>query len=322
MTSTTRSGEEAAPKELAFSCAVLSMKGPRDSMEDAHSIVVPFAGVHGQGLFAIFDGHGGKKAAKWCSRNFPRCLLGALRENKSAEVVDALKAAFQDADAQLEQQWAESDGKMDSGTTAVVAFLRVEDASGEQSFLPSDYDPLGTAVPSARGSTIKRSGSDDVFTPPANACSRVLYCANVGDARAVLCRGGKAARLTYDHTTQDKKEVERIENEGGVISEGRVDGRLIPTRALGDAEYNQYVIGTPYTTEMEITKKDEFVILACDGLWDVMEDQEAVDLVRGTEDPAEAAQMLLNEAKRRHTSDNVTVLLVRLRDPPKNVGVE
>ncbi|KAL7281795.1 hypothetical protein ACG7TL_005118 [Trametes sanguinea] len=300
----------------------MSMKGPRDSMEDAHTIVVPFAGVRGQGLFAIFDGHGGKKAAKWCSQNFSRCFLGALRQNKSGEVVEALKGAFQDADAQLEQQWAESDGKMDSGTTAVVAFLRVEDASGEQSFLPADYEPLSIAVPSARGSTIKQGGGDDVFTPPANACSSVLYCANVGDARAVLCRGGKASRLTYDHTTQDKKEAERIENEGGVILEGRVDGRLIPTRALGDAEYNQYVTGTPFTTETELTKKDEFVILACDGLWDVVEDQEAVDLIRGIEDPAEAAQGLLNEAKRRHTSDNVTVLVVRLRDPPKNIDLD
>ncbi|CDO69373.1 hypothetical protein BN946_scf184961.g15 [Trametes cinnabarina] len=302
----------------------MSMKGPRDSMEDAHTIVVPFAGVHGQGLFGVFDGHGGKAAAKWCSQHFPRRLLNALRKNTSGEILEALTNAFQDVDAQLEQQWAESSGNMDSGTTAVVAFLRIEDAQGEQSFLPSNYNPLGIAVPSAGGNTIKQMVDDanDIFSPPPNACSRVLYCANVGDARAVLCRGGKAIRLTHDHTAQDKNEAERIENAGGLIIEGRVDGRLIPTRALGDAEYNQYVTGTPYTTEVELTKKDEFLILACDGLWDVLEDQEAVDFIRGTPDPAEAAHGLLNEARRRHTSDNVTVLVVRLRDPPKNVGVE
>jgi protein phosphatase PTC1 len=56
--------------KYAFKCAVADAKGPRRFMEDAHSVIVPFAGIHGQGLFAIFDGHAGKQAAEWCGQNF------------------------------------------------------------------------------------------------------------------------------------------------------------------------------------------------------------------------------------------------------------
>lgn len=58
------------PNAFKFKCAVTDSKGPRRFMEDAHSIVVPYAGVRGQGFFAIFDGHAGKQAAEWCGQNF------------------------------------------------------------------------------------------------------------------------------------------------------------------------------------------------------------------------------------------------------------
>lgn len=64
------SREDSFPKHLTFTCAVTDSKGPRRFMEDAHSIVVPYAGVRGQGFFAIFDGHAGKQAAEWCGQNF------------------------------------------------------------------------------------------------------------------------------------------------------------------------------------------------------------------------------------------------------------
>ena len=63
-------GESSFSDEYGFKCAVAEAKGPRRFMEDAHSVVVPFAGVHGQGFFAIFDGHAGKQAAEWCGQNF------------------------------------------------------------------------------------------------------------------------------------------------------------------------------------------------------------------------------------------------------------
>ncbi|KAH9847145.1 protein serine/threonine phosphatase 2C [Lenzites betulinus] len=312
--------ETAVPPNLAFTCAVASAKGPRDSMEDTHSIVVPFAGIHGQGLFGVFDGHGGKGAAKWCHQNYTQCLLGVLQHSEYGSINEAITQSFRDVDNSIRDLWASSDGEFRSGTTAVVAFLRLEDDSGKQSFVPPDHDPLATKVPGAERSSSANNHyylrSDSALRPPSEV-RRVLYCANVGDARAVLCRDGKATRITYDHKASDRKEARRIEKAGGEITDGRVDGVLIPTRALGDPEMKHYVTSVPHTAEIELREMDEVLIIACDGLWDVLEDQEAVDLVRHTQDAMEAAQRLLDEATRRKTSDNVTVLVVRLQGPPE-----
>ena len=96
---------------------------------------------------------------------------------------------------------------------------------------------------------------------------RVLYTANVGDARIVLCRSGKALRLSYDHKGSDENEGRRITSAGGLILNNRVNGVLAVTRALGDAYMKDLVTGHPYTTETVIQPDvDEFLILACDGV--------------------------------------------------------
>ena len=101
--------------------------------------------------------------------------------------------------------------------------------------------------------------------PPENV-RRVLYCANAGDARGVLCRAGKAVRLTYDHKGSDKQEAKRITDAGGFVMSGRVNGVLNVTRSLGDSSMKEFVVGSPYTTETELSEQDEFLILACDGV--------------------------------------------------------
>ncbi|THH20437.1 hypothetical protein EUX98_g8588 [Antrodiella citrinella] len=339
-------------------------------MEDAHSIIVPFGGVRGQGFFAIFDGHAGKQAAEWCGQNFSLCLLEALRKHPAANIPDVLNQTFHDVDTSLSRMTEESDGKMHSGCTAVTAFLRLEDANGKQAFIPPDFDPLrsstemieadgedsggsggetheepkkkksGKARLKDRLKSIGGGGRSDsnsvattsshssassdkdaaarVYTPSsASNIRRVLYCANAGDARGVLCRAGKAVRLTYDHKGSDKQEAKRIMDAGGFVMSGRVNGVLAVTRSLGDSSMKEYVVGSPYTTETELSDEDEFLILACDGLWDVVEDQAAVQLVRDVADPRKAAETLLDHAYKNWSSDNVTVLVVRFRNPAK-----
>ncbi|KAI0087998.1 protein serine/threonine phosphatase 2C [Irpex rosettiformis] len=339
-------------------------------MEDAHSVVVPFAGIHGQGFFAIFDGHAGKHAAEWCGQNFSIHLLDRLRKASSEHIPDILNETFHAVDHDLTKMAEQSEGKMHSGCTAVTAFLRLEDATGRQSFLPPHYDPLGSSqdliesedvtegdeeesrektTPStadgkptkasklknairsigtssharkaSQGSTSpsispKERKSQHIFSPPPELnVRRVLYCANAGDARGVLCRAGKAVRLTYDHKGTDKQEAKRIMDAGGFVMSGRVNGVLAVTRALGDSSMKEFVVGAPYTTETDLTEEDEFIILACDGLWDVVEDQGAVDLVRAIADPKKAADELLDHAYKNYSTDNVTVIIVRFRNP-------
>lgn len=110
-------------------------------------------------------------------------------------------------------------------------------------------------------------GNEKSFLPsPSTHVRRVLYCANAGDARAVLCRNGRGVRLTYDHKGSDKQEAKRIMDAGGFVMSGRVNGVLAVTRALGDSSMKEFVVGAPYTTETELRDDDEFLILACDGV--------------------------------------------------------
>jgi len=75
----------------------------------------------------------------------------------------------------------------------------------------------------------------------------------------------------------------------------------------------EFVVGSPYTTETELCEEDELLILACDGLWDVAGDQQAVDLIREVADAQEASKILLSYALGKSTTDNVTILVVRFK---------
>lgn len=135
-----------------------------------------------------------------------------------------------------------------------------------------------------------------------------------------------STRLTTDHRACDPDEVARIEAAGGFVLKNRVLGVLAVTRSMGDHGLKEFVIARPDVKEVTLELNGEgFIILACDGLWDVMEDEEAVGLVkkwvdggrRKTEEEKKirkkkVAQMLIDEALRRGTTDNVTVIVAWL----------
>jgi len=141
---------------------------------------------------------------------------------------------------------------------------------------------------------------------------RALYTANVGDSRAVLYRGKQAIRLSYDHKGSDPLEQQRVRDAGGFIMNERVNGMLAITRALGDSEMKEYVAGHPYTTETVLDERDALLILACDGLWDVCEDQQAAELIAEIDDPQKAADVLVQYALDNDSYDNISVLVIRL----------
>ena len=256
-------------------------------------------------------------------------LLEAIHSSSNPCITDVLNQAFHTVDEHLSRMCEASEGKIHSGCTAVTAFLRLEDSSGQQSFLsppssPTDSLPSGrnldgssevqvisSPAPSLKskssmtvknkisssssrirkalrlGGSSNRPASSSIsgssspatsqisvgeeipITIPPSDTRRVLYSANAGDARGVLCRAGKAVRLTYDHKGSDKQEAKRITDAGGFVMSGRVNGVLAVTRALGDSSMKEFVVGAPYTTETELCEEDEFLILACDGVRDL-----------------------------------------------------
>jgi len=141
---------------------------------------------------------------------------------------------------------------------------------------------------------------------------RWLYSANAGDARAVLARDGKAFRLSYDHKGSDESETKRIVDAGGFVVLNRVNGILAVTRSLGDHAMKDYVIGEPYLTEILLEPTDTHLILACDGLWDVATDQEAVDLILTETDAQKMSDKLLFHALKNGSTDNISVMTVIL----------
>ena len=132
-----------------------------------------------------------------------------------------------------------------------------------------------------------------------------IYVANAGDARAVLCRSGRALRLSYDHKPSDDKERQRIAELGGFVTNDRVNGILAVSRALGDHPFKKWVVSTPFWVDSDIVRSDSMLLLACDGLWDVIDDQEAVDLVRGPlslTDPSDSLSLSLSLSLSRSLS--------------------
>jgi len=141
---------------------------------------------------------------------------------------------------------------------------------------------------------------------------RKLYTANCGDARAVICHDGKAHRLSYDHKASDSAESKRVTDSKGFITYGRVNGILAVTRALGDHAIKEWVVCDPYYTELSLTSKDKFLIIACDGVWDVMTDQDAVNLIQEESTAQKMADKLLQKALEKGTTDNLSVMVLIL----------
>jgi protein phosphatase PTC1 len=234
------------------------------------------------GYFAIFDGHAGTFAADWCGKKLHVILEDVIKKNPKTPLPELLDQTFTAVDAQLEKLPLKN-----SGCTAAIAVLRWEARpSNDRSAATGPAITLPIASKNSNNSTEKVDGAEEKFaeaesstkhdlsttsvsSKSSSSRQRVLYTANVGDARIILCRNGKALRLSYDHKGSDENEGKRIANAGGLILNNRVNGVLAVTRALGDAYMKDLVTGHPYTTETVIQPDlDEFIIIACDGVSD------------------------------------------------------
>ncbi|XP_057959843.1 probable protein phosphatase 2C 39 isoform X4 [Malania oleifera] len=141
-----------------------------------------------------------------------------------------------------------------------------------------------------------------------------LVVANVGDSRAVICKNGVAKQLSIDH--EPSKERKNIEDRGGFVSNfpgdvPRVDGQLAVARAFGDKSLKDHLSSEPDVAVEMIDDDTEFVILASDGLWKVMSNQDAADSIREIKDAQCAAKHLTEAALSRKSSDDISCIVVR-----------
>lgn len=349
-------------------------------MEDAHAYIYNYASMPDAGYFAVFDGHGGSKAAQWCAANLHGVLAAAIHKHDETGRDQAIALATPTTTAsssgsshtpvpatsskqpvfkhdltkiaapvqRINQRQPPTDQHFDFFMTHKVSLSPFSSPTGTvplalfSAFTDADKrlaQDLHTSVGCTAAVALLRSETDPTYTQIQQR--RVLYTANVGDSRIVLCRGRHAVRLSYDHRAGDPNESARILACGGSITNNRVNGMLAVTRSLGDGYMKSLVSGKPYTTRTVLSQlyesgssskegakggnEDKFLILACDGLWDVCSDQGAVDFILQRLDPAHSGfrkytTELLNQAAKDLVSfgielgatDNITCMVVAL----------
>lgn len=143
-----------------------------------------------------------------------------------------------------------------------------------------------------------------------------FLCANAGDTRVVIGISRGVNVLTLDHKPDLPEELRRIEGKGGfVIPLGvpRVQGILAVSRAIGDAALKPYVIAEPRIVEGYLGTENDFVVIACDGVWDVLSPDIAIAAVRAAADAQSAADNLKDTALEIGSTDNITVIVLDLR---------
>ncbi|KAL8462867.1 hypothetical protein ACS0TY_033754 [Phlomoides rotata] len=290
-----------------------SVCGRRRDMEDAVAIHPSFCNNFPNGchFFGVYDGHGCSHVASRCKDRMHEIVRDELQKGGSSSWEQTMFQSFSKMDKEV--------GDCCSG--ASISTCRCE---------------LQTPQCDAVGSTAVVS----VVTP------EKIIVSNCGDSRAVLCRNGVAIPLSVDHKPDRPDELNRIQDAGGrvIFWDGpRVLGVLAMSRAIGDNYLKPYVISEPEVTITERTAEDDCLILASDGLWDVVSNETACGVAhmclqsRKPQSPprspgtdinvtaagessdkacSDASILLTKLALARHSTDNVSVVVVDLRKSP------
>ncbi|KAG9150901.1 hypothetical protein Leryth_003024 [Lithospermum erythrorhizon] len=261
---------------------VSSMQGWRSSMEDAHA-AYPDQDCS-LSFFGVYDGHGGKAVARYCAKYLHQELV-----KQEAYLAGDLPAAARKAFLRMDEimcgqsgrkELAELGGKEEQSSDMIEDLIFTSNRG--------EADPGSDDYPYDQG--CQSNGPSSGCT----ACVAIIHhnqliVANAGDSRCVLSRKGQAYPMSEDHKPDQEIERERIHEAGGYVQCGRVNGSLNLSRAIGDSEFKlnkslpaekQIVTANPDIKSIELNNDDEFLILACDGIWDCMSNQQVVDFVR------------------------------------------
>lgn len=143
---------------------------------------------------------------------------------------------------------------------------------------------------------------------------KVLYCVNVGDSRCIIINKKGIMRLSEDDRVSVPKEKERIIKEGGVIINNRIYGSLMLSRCFGDWGIKQYGVSCePHIAKIEINDNDLFLVIASDGVWDVMKDEDFQVLMKENINPLDICKDIIIESLRKGSADNISCFVVKFK---------
>jgi serine/threonine protein phosphatase PrpC len=143
---------------------------------------------------------------------------------------------------------------------------------------------------------------------------KTIYCANVGDSRCILVNRKGVMRMSYDDRVDDPKENERIISSGGIIVNERVYGTLMLSRSFGDWAIKSYgVIVDPHITKIEVTDDDLCLIIASDGVWDVIKDEECTQFFGNSKNTLDLCKNIVAESLKRGSQDNISCFAISFK---------
>ena len=142
-----------------------------------------------------------------------------------------------------------------------------------------------------------------------------IYCANVGDSKAYIIYDNSYTQISSEHKCTIEDEKRRVESMGGEIKKNRVMGQLILTRTLGDLYVKQYgVISTPDISVNDIRGNMKYIILASDGIWDVVDLDTLVGMGKAGKNVGEFCEDIVKLAINKNTKDNVSCIVISFKE--------
>jgi len=268
-------------KENAYTRALGNMQkkkkkgGPILEMQDTNFCQCQF--YNDTALFCVFDGHSTANCSKSLVNVFPKCLKQYLKDvlfDNFDDIPFLWKTLYKNVDESLKQY------EYEGSTSTTCLFWK-------------------------------------------NKGKKYLQCANVGDSTAFLYRNGKPIALSADHNLKkdnNNGERDRLKSIGLYLEPNatRMPGGLNVTRAFGDfccKEPNSGFISEPYVSDLyEITKGDSHVIIASDGLWDVMSSEQVYNIIKDCTDSKLLSHRIIQDALRTGScTDNITVIVISLK---------
>jgi len=274
-----------------FVYGACSMQGWRLNQEDAHIHNLDFD--TDTALFGVFDGHGGNEVSIYTERHLEDTVKG-LEEYKLADYENAFIKSFIKIDEQLGSAAGKAEMTDIHNSTEQKQSPLMQILKGDQPGAP-DAPPGGEELQlDAKGCT-----ANVVMIK-----GDIIYCANAGDSRAVNCNKGVAENLSEDHKPDDKIEKDRIYKAGSTVTEGRVDGNLNLSRSIGDLKHKQVpglspaeqpITCVPDVKKRKLVEGDEFIVCACDGIWEQKTSQEIIDFVRARIDTQPVLSKIVEE---------------------------
>ena len=246
----------------------------RKDMEDFHYIKALLNKKINCSYFGLFDGHSGKEVGMYLMQNLHKILSQEFKNNNNIENTENIKQIVISSFEKIDKEINEQNFKNETGSTGTVLLLYKDKNS-----------PSGKSILSA----------------------------NVGDSKAYLITKREMKLITKDHKCNDSNEVQRIRDSGGIVFRERVFGTLMLTRSFGDKEMKKYgVLSTPDIFLKNIEDDDLFVIIASDGVWDVVEEDEIFKMAKVKISSNDFSKKIVNLAKERDTHDNISCIVIKL----------